>query len=342
MTNWCYKHLVRPWTANPYPTSEGLHMVWRFLVGGSLHNPGGLKFLPKQTTLNAITPQLTLGFAGDAMSMWEKPLHFDRGVVDFFSPCDRILLNFEGVITDRAQLSPDQKHTRPMLDALAQMAPKDKLVLSMANNHTADFGEKECRRCLDLLSEEGFTYFGVKASPFIDLTPQVRIVTGTQWSNRGGDYLAWLDDVEQHIRPGAFNALFPHWGYEMDLFPRLSLVERMGQWLKSFDAVVGHHSHNPQPITAYTDLSGVKRLGAYSMGNLSFGMAYRNIPVVSQLTWGAIAKVTLGPLNGQPNRWAIGDLTWSFVECTPAAGKTGFEVRMVEQCKFFPAEMIPA
>ncbi len=342
MSNWCYKHVVRPWTANPYPPSEGLHMVWRFLVGGRLKNPGNLAFLPKQTILNHITPKMTLGFAGDAMSMWEKPLRFDASVVNFFSPCDRVLLNFEGVITERPQLSPDQKHTRPILDALQQMAPKEKLVLSMANNHTADFGEKECRRCLDLLSAEGFTHFGVKETPFIDLSPEVRIVTGTQWSNRGGKHLAWLDDVEQHVRPGAFNALFPHWGYEMDLFPRQSVVDRMGQFLKTFDAVVGHHSHNPQALTAHTDASGVKRLGAYSMGNLSFGMAYRHIPIVKQLTWGAIAKVTLGPLRDQPNRWAVGDLTWSFIECTPAPGQEGFETRTVDQCVFFPADMIPA
>lgn len=340
--SWVHQRLVRPWNANPYPVSEGLHMVWRFLKGGSLHNPGGLKFLPKRTRLNDVVPQITLGFAGDAMSMWEKHLQFDRSVVDFFAPCDRVLLNFEGVITEKKQISPDQKHTRPVLDSLAQMAPKSKLVLSMANNHTADFGERECRLCLELLDREGFTYFGVKEKPFIDLSEQVRIVTGTQWSNRPGPHIANLDQVEQHIRPGGFNALFPHFGYELDLFPRLSVVERMNQWLTHFDAVVGHHSHNPQPLTAHTDTSGVKRLGAYSMGNLSFGMAYRHIPILRQLTWGAIARVTVGPLASNPSRWAVGDLTWSFVECTPLPKKAGFEVRTVEQCKFFPPELIPA
>lgn len=340
--SWFHLRVVRPWTANPYPKSEGLHMVWRFLKGGSLHNPGGLKFLPKQTRLNNIEPRMTLGFAGDAMSMWEKPLQFDRSVVDFFQPCDKVLLNFEGVITERKQYSPDQKHTRPVLDALAQMAPKHKLVLSMANNHTADFGEAECRKCLQLLDREGFNHFGVSDSPYIDLSPDVRIVTGTQWSNREGKHLAWVDKAEQHIRANGFNAFFPHFGYELDLFPRLSVVEQMNQWLKHFDAVVGHHSHNPQPLVAHTDEKGIRRLGAYSMGNLSFGMAYRHIPILRQLTWGAIAKVTVGPVVGNPKRWAVGDLTWSFVECTPLPGKTGFEVRTVENCKFFPPELIPA
>ncbi len=341
--SWFHQRMVRPFTANPYPTlAEGLHMMWRFVIGGSKANPEGLRFLPRQVQLNRITPQATLGFTGDAMSMWGKPLRFDRGVVDFFAPCDHVILNFEGVITDHAQYAPDQKHTRPVLDSLAQLAPKDKLVLSMANNHTADYGEAECRRCLKLLEREGFTHFGVIDTPFIDLSPQVRITTGTQWSNRKGPHLAWLDGVERHVRPGAFNVLFPHCGYELELFPRPSMVALMRSWLGHFDAVLGHHSHNPQPITAETDASGVRKLAAYSLGNLAFGMAYRHVPGLSQLTLGAIARVTIGPLVDRPDQWAIGDLTWSFVECSPLPKKAGFETRLVEHCKFFAPELIPS
>jgi Bacterial capsule synthesis protein PGA_cap len=340
--SWCHRHLVRPMTANPYSTAEGLRMLLRFLTGGSLDNPHGLQFVPKRTRLNEIDPKITLGFAGDAMSMWERHLQFDSSVVKFFEPCDKVLLNFEGVITEREQISPDQKHTRPVLDALAQMAPKSKLVLSMANNHTADFGEKECRRCLALLTREGFDYFGVSDKPFIDLSPDVRAITGTQWSNRKGNHIAWLDGVEQYRRTGGLNVLFPHWGYEMDLYPRKSVVEQMGTWLTQFDAVVGHHSHNPQPVTVQADPDGIKRLGAYSMGNLSFGMAFRDRLIFKYLTWGAILKITAGPLLSQPDRWAVGDLSWEFIECTEMPNKAGFEVRTVDNCVLYPPERIPA
>lgn len=341
--SWLHQRFVRPFTANPYPTTgEGLRMIWRFLKGGSQDNPAGLRFLPRQTQLNDITPAMTLGFAGDAMSMWGKPLRFDRSVVDFFAPCDHVLVNFEGVITDLPQYAPDQKHTRPVLDALAQMAPRDKLVLSMANNHTADYGAAECRRCMQLLDREGFTHFGVGDTPFIDLAPRLRVTTGTQWSNRKGSHLAWLDKVERHVRPGAFNVLFPHFGYELELFPRPSVVDLATSWLAHFDAVVGHHSHNPQPITAQVDRTGIRRLCAYSLGNLSFGMAYRHVPGLSALTWGAVARITVGPLKSQPDRWAAGELTWSFIECLPLPDRrAGFETRTAAHCAFFPPTLIP-
>ena len=116
------------------------------------------------------------------------------------------------MITDRRQISPDQKHTRPILQALDGLAPRDKLVLSLANNHTGDFGEAARRQSLALLQAEGFAAFGLVESPFIDLGEHLRVVTGTRWNNREGQHLAWLKDPAPWARPGAFTCSTPTGG----------------------------------------------------------------------------------------------------------------------------------
>ncbi|HIV72201.1 MAG TPA: CapA family protein [Candidatus Aquabacterium excrementipullorum] len=333
---------IRAFTAKPYPPREALGLIWRNLAGASFRNSEGLRFVPRQTRLNDIEPRITLGFGGDVMSMFGKALVFDPAVANFFLPCDKVLLNFEGVITERRQISPDQKHTRPILQALDGLAARSKLVLSLANNHTGDFGEVECRQSLALLREEGFTAFGLTESPCIDLGERLRVVTGTRWSNREGQHLAWLKDPAQWVRPGAFNLLYPHWGYELEVYPRRDVAAQMTQWLAAFDAVVGHHSHTPQPINVQRGGDGLLRLAAYSMGDLCFGMAYRNLPTFKYYAFGLIGRMTIGPLHTDPSRWAAGELTWSFVECRPLGRGQGFEVVLQDQIPLFASDAIAA
>lgn len=340
----CYKHqdlsdmdFLRHFTAKPYPPSEGLSLLWRGLSGADRRNPGKVEFAPRQAVLNEITPHLTLGFGGDVMSMFDKPLQVGPSVRDFFAGCDHVMLNFEGIITDKRRYNPDQKHTVRILEALAQFAPPERTVLSMANNHTGDFGEAECRRCLALLNERGFTTFGLGEQPFIDLGDHLRIVTGTWWSNRDGQHLAWLKDPLAHVRAGAFNVLFPHWGYELELYPRLPQVRTMQRWLESFDAVLGHHSHTPQPITMLPSLQGLK-VAAYSLGDLCFGMAYKGMPGLKYFPYGIIARLTIGPRVDSPDQWATGELTWSFIDCDHRSKQDGFVIDTVEHIPFFPAD----
>lgn len=331
---------IRAFTAKPYPPREALGLIWRNLAGASFANPEGLRFVPRLAQLNEVEPRFTLGFGGDVMSMFGKALTFDAGVRDFFLPCDKVLLNFEGVITDRRQISPDQKHTRPILQALDGLAARDRLVLSLANNHTGDFGEAECRQSLALLRDEGFTAFGLLESPWIDLGEHLRVVTGTRWSNREGRHLAWLKDPARDARPGAFNVLYPHWGYELEVYPRRDVAAQMTRWLGAFDAVIGHHSHTPQPITVTPGVDGVRRLAAYSMGDLCFGMAYRRLPTFKYYAFGLVGKMTIGPLRAEPSRWAAGALQWAFVECRPMGRGQGFEVVLQDRIPLFGPDAI--
>jgi Bacterial capsule synthesis protein PGA_cap len=330
---------VRAFTAKPYTIKEGLGLLWRNLAGASFANPAHVGFGPRVSVLNDIEPRQTLGFGGDVMSMFDRPLSIDASVRAFFADCQQLVLNFEGVITDEPQITPDQKHTIGILDSLSQLAEPSRIVLSLANNHTGDYGEDSCHSCMELLHQRGFATLGVQARPFIDLNEQIRVVTGTQWSNREGKHLAWLRQPEQHVRPGAMNLLYPHWGYELEVFPRPVVVEQMKGHLAYFDAVIGHHSHTPQPVCVMPGPDGIQKPAAYSLGDFCFGMAYKRIHPLKYYVWGLVLKITVGPLKSDPSRWAVGRMEWAFIECLHHSRQKGFEVRLVDQIPMLFGEL---
>ena len=46
------------------------------------------------------------------------------------------------------------------------------------------------------------------------------------------------------------NIFYPHWGYDLELYPRTSTIKKGRELLTYFDAIIGHHTHAPQPITS--------------------------------------------------------------------------------------------
>lgn len=321
---------------SPYNTRESLGLLWRNLVGPSGRNPAGVVFAPRQFTLNPVHAQTRIGFAGDLMMMFGKPLSFGSGVREFFADCAHIVANLEGVITDQRKRGPDQKHGADFPAALATLAAPEKFALSLANNHSGDFGEAACRASASRFAAHGFRVFGLADTPYIDLDHRLRVVTGTQWSNRGGDHLAWLRAPEQHVRATALNLLFPHWGYEMNTWPRSSEVTRASGWLQHFDALIGHHSHTPQPVSVLDTAQG-RRLVAWSLGDFCFGLGYRQWPALKHYRWGIVLKMTLGPRRDDPaGRWAIGEVAWEFTECAWQKDTRGFCTDTVAHIPYFP------
>lgn len=323
----------------PYNARETLGLLWRNLAGPGLANPAGVRFAPQHTTLNAITPAASIGFAGDIMMMFGRRLEFGRALTEFFAGCDHLVANLEGVITDQPKRGPDQKHTPAIIDALATLAAPERFALSVANNHCGDFGAAACRASMAQFADRGFRLFGLAETPLLDLAPQLRVVTGTQWSNRSGEHLAWLAQPEQHRKAGALNILFPHWGHEMLCYPRPALVQQAHAWLAGFDAIIGHHSHTPQPVSVLPDpqQAGRARLVAWSLGDFCFGLGHKRWPALRHYPWGIVVKATVGPLQQDPGTWALGELHWQFTDCAWQPDRKIFVTDLVPRIPYFAA-----
>ena len=324
---------------DPYTPLEALGLIKRNLLGPpKVANPSG--FLSKMSTLNAITPQLKVGFTGDAMMMFGKPLSFDESIKRFYADCDALVVNMEGVITDHPKRGPDQKHGPEIIEQLATLFDPAKTWLSHANNHAADFGLSELESSINRLTHAGFNCFGLSDSVTADISPNFRVTAGTQWSNRYDEgRLSWLKSVGQEcIKPGAFNLLLPHYSYEMEIEPRELVKKQVTEWLAKFDAVVGHHSHTPQPVTDHLSADqSVRQLIAYSLGDLCFGVALKNLPALKHYCYGIALKFEVGPLISDPTRYAVGSVEWQWVDCdaTREGGQRRFVTRLVEDVPYF-------
>jgi hypothetical protein len=255
---------------SPYHVGEFLSMVGR-RFSGPPPRPASLDW-----TLHLLDdePDWTMGFVGDICPLFGREAHFADDVRAFLADCDVIVGNFEGVFSDRFWQPFLMKHEPSIFGVLEQIAPLERWVVSIANNHATDFGTDALRRTLDALDRRGLRWLGTAERPRLALADDVTLTAWTWWLNRPADGVARTDPGAPPT-PGLHVAL-PHWGYEHERQPRPSQTVPDG-----YDLVTGHHTHLPQPFER-TDNG---RLVAWSLGNFITG---KQLPVLGE---GALLRV---------------------------------------------------
>jgi hypothetical protein len=191
---------------------------------------------------------------------------------------------------------------------LAELFPPDRTFLSVANNHAGDFPQAIFRQSLDSLRKRGFHVFGLWQAPFADIAGCVRVVGASMWRNRPCREIAPLASLGECRSATAFNIAYPHWGYELELFPRPAIVQAGEQLLQTYGAVMGHHSHVPQPL-AGLQCDHVTKPLAFSLGDFCTGLR------INTFQYGMICKLEIGP--GESGFWRIGAVNWRYTRVSP-------------------------
>jgi hypothetical protein len=281
----------------PYLPDENLAMIYRSVHGPNRENTGKVKDLPMDFVLNDIKPEYTLSFIGDILGLNGKKIIIDLELKRFLKGSDFIIGNFESILTNsinRKRTVFELIHTPQILTALESLITPDKMYLSIANNHAADFGKDTFLKSIEILNHKGFNVFGTKETPFVDLNGDIRVIAGSMWSNKQCDYITNFYDSHKFLIKDAFNIFFPHWGWEVLLYPSPNLISliRYEQLLDKFDAIVGHHSHCPQPIEFRKSSVG-KKLIAYCLGDFCFGNFLTHTQF-NNFRYGIILRVEIG------------------------------------------------
>ncbi len=186
----------------------------------------------------------TIGFIGDIMKMGKYDLKFEKRIQKFFYDVDLIVGNLEGVILMDETKSggiANQNHNSKILKQLERIVPisrqelkRTKWLLSVSNNHSADFGEEEFKKSRDLINgNPNFYTFGdldKNHSSFPWNSSQkmedLNIVAGTMWTNKKSQNLVTrFKSYNEHYKPGKFNIFFPHWHFENECYVR-SKIQR--------------------------------------------------------------------------------------------------------------------
>ena len=235
---------------------------------------------------------IRLLFVGDLMCMrWDRVPSVHRRLRQLIASADLVIGNCEAPVASRDS-RPDasyrftfdmaEEYLATFLRRLGVSAGR--CVLSVANNHIGDQGERGLMDTLERLSRLGVTPVGNRASgePTIKVRVggvNVLLAAWTHWMNReafGSSAGVWRADAIDALRARTWRDIktrlggdcligTPHWDYEFRHFPseRTREVAHRMTGL-GFDLLVGHHPHVCQPIEWLRP-----GICLYSLGNLN-------------------------------------------------------------------------
>jgi len=286
--------------SQPYSAREAIRWIVKNVTGPPRPR-FSLVTVGPDVVLNPVVPALSVAFIGDVLPPRRVTIMVAPEVRAFIRSADWLVANLEGPVVDGPVpwVFMGQPHRPAILDLLGGLAPPERTVVLCANNHAADYGRRVHEKSLEFLRRHDILCAGDRTAPTVSLTPDVSVTAGTAWSNHRQEFLAPLPVVPPE--GGRFRILSPHWGYELETVPRPVQVEQGERWLRTWDAVVGHHSHTPQPVTALR-VGTLGRPMAYSLGNFTFAHD------LAHHRRGRILRMEIGPTSR--GAWGVGRMQW--------------------------------
>ncbi len=202
-------------------------------------------------------------------------------LVDDFANYDFVIANLEGPVTENESVSlgspiGDWRNTTFTFDpsALAVLTKANISIVSLANNHTDNYGAKGLSATVKFLTDAGIEFFGHPANA--ENLTLVKEVAGKKiafvghhdlWGRDPAPALAaitqWRDKVDLII-------VYPHWGDEYQSIANARQQELAHRFVDAgADAVIGSHPHVIQNIEVYKN-----RPIFYSLGNFLFDQTF--------------------------------------------------------------------
>lgn len=244
----------------------------------------------------------------------EGPLYPFERVVPLFDDADLLIGNLEGTLTDGGEAL-DKRYTFRIAPTLAvglSLAGFD--AVSLANNHSFDFGPIGLSDTVATLEAIGVAPFGAGADQATASEPviiEVRgqtvaflgfdAIGGTQVATAAGPGVAWANEAALKViaateRRADYVVVMVHAGIEYSGTPTDEQVAfARGAVDAGASVVIGHHPHALQPWEQYG--SG---LILYSLGNFVFDLDAGDRMELGEAPFqSAVATITLSP-HAQP------------------------------------------
>lgn len=236
---------------------------------------------------------------------------------------DILMVNNEFPFSDRGTPMADKQFTfrcsPGYVKALNEMGVD---VVSLANNHTLDYGREALSDTFEALDGAGILYGGAGDSAERAKQVQVievhgkkygfiavsRVVPTADWKVENAvpglftcyDTTALVEVIEEAKKTCDYVAVYPHWGVEYQAYPEANQTQIAKACIDAgADVVVGAHTHCLQGVS-YIDGKPV----FYSLGNFIFGQS---------IDRSAMLEVTID---------AAGKVSYRFVPVYAAGGVT--------------------
>lgn len=262
-----------------------------FFIGSSILNaltaPSQQPEEPLNVTETAPTPTtLTISFAGDCTLGTDSsfdpstsfnavyddvndPSYFMKNVADLFGSDDYTVANMEGTLTESDSRQDKTYAFKGPAEYTEILKSGNIEAVSLANNHSHDYGDQSYTDTIAALDKAGIVNFGYDRIAYADIKGVKVALIGTYMLAEGLNIKdEMLTNIEAAKSEGAqIIIVFTHWGTEKETVPDADQVE-LGH--AAIDAgatiVVGSHPH---VIQGYEKYNG--RYIVYSLGNFCFG-----------------------------------------------------------------------
>ena len=184
---------------------------------------------------------------------------------------DLTVANLEGVLTDRKLKKVEKTYNFSGPTAFTEILTSGGIdCVTLANNHSHDYGEEGYQDTRDALERAGVCWFGADA-PAVWRSEEGLMIgfTGVSWSLTGNRYLRYEAQMETLKAMGCAAVItVMHAGEEYSYTPpsphQRTAVERAAACGAAL--VIGHHPH---VVQGFTTVSGMPVV--YSLGNCVFG-----------------------------------------------------------------------
>ncbi|CAH2396788.1 CapA family protein [Mesorhizobium ventifaucium] len=274
-----------------YPLSYKLSWLPRFLEPSLSGDRQG--FAPAAGTIIEPPPVRTvrLAFVGDISAVANRSAtQCDPAIATLLGSADLVVGNCESPVVERPSAALGTKlgihHAmteRFLAEALAAVGiSRNKLVLSLANNHALDQGFEGFDETVAALERLGIRSIGAAAGPVERLAVgplTIGFAAFTLWRNAGAAAFAarvsMQGDPARWLRRDAVNltCAVPHWDWEFRHFPQAetrALARHLAA--QGVGLIAGHHAHVVQPVEQIG-----KALVAYGLGDF-LGTAFARQP----------------------------------------------------------------
>ncbi|MDX8526763.1 CapA family protein [Mesorhizobium sp. MSK_1335] len=293
-----------------YPLSYKLSWLLRLLrpsLGGDRSG-----FAASAVTLVDPLPMRTvrLAFVGDISAVANRDApECDPAIAALLSSADLVVGNCESPIIECPRAvtgtwlgTHHAMSERFLADALTAVGiSRDKVVLSLANNHMLDQGTAGFEETLAALDRLGIRTIGTVAGGPIQVHALGSLTIGfaafTLWRNTGAAPFEtrvstraaeWPRDAVSGID---LLCAVPHWDWEFRHFPRPA-TRQLARKLAGHGTglIVGHHAHVVQPIERIGD-----SLAAYGLGDF-LGTAFARLPWPARIGSIFVVDVSADPV----------------------------------------------
>ncbi|MFI3211984.1 MAG: CapA family protein [Eubacteriales bacterium] len=217
---------------------------------------------------------------------------FGDTILEEMKNADIFMINNEFTYTNRGEATEDKTFTfRAEPDKVTYLDQMGVDIVSIANNHTYDYGEVSIIDTIDTLENANMPYVGAGMNEEEAMKPVYFIINDTKIAFIAATQIERYENPDTKAAtatsPGVFRCLyidpllevigeakensdfvvvFPHWGTENEEYPDWAQLEQAPQMVEAgADLIVGAHPHVLQGITYIGDVPV-----AYSMGNFWF------------------------------------------------------------------------